>query len=194
MIPAIFGGSFDPVHHGHLQLAASIQALGVFSPVIFIPSAVSAHRSKQGRQFVSDNDRLNMLKAALSDTSFILDDYEIRQGGVNYSYNTVLHIKETYGITEKVGFVMGDDLLASLRTWYRYEDLKRECLFLVADREGLSMVDQTIEFQQLHNRINSVSSSQIRQFIRDGAPFEHLMPQGVSDYIRHHGLYRQAVV
>ena len=184
-----FGGSFNPVHLGHLHLAEEVKREFGYDRVLFIPSNISVH--KENRNPINPDHRLKMLSLALSDTSFLLEDCEIKRGGFSYSIETVDHLKKHYKPTGKLGFILGDDLVPGFNKWKNAELLSREVDLLIAHRKYKREIPFDYPHKYCSNLLLPVSSSEIRSRIARGLPFRYLVPEKVAEYIIDQGLYRK---
>lgn len=197
---AILGGSFDPVHLGHLHLLHCAVTLTDYSRIILIPAKVSNFKQNAAPQS-SDEDRLNMLSLAVEDyrtlylddeeKEILVSDVEIARGGVSYTYDTVEEIKEQYGITDRLGLLMGDDLIHDLKKWNRYNLLIDEVEFIICPRNGketLKDIPQEITYRLLDIQDKKPeSSTNIRA---DIDKFESYLSERVRSYARSKNLYR----
>jgi len=134
---AVLGGSFNPVHIGHLSLADAVcNELG-YDKVLFIPTATPPHK-KLCADFANAEDRFNMLKEAIADDErFIADRCELDRGGVSYTYDTLLELYERYKdeLVGKIGFIMGSDLIAGFHLWHNAEQIARIADLILASRQ-----------------------------------------------------------
>ena len=136
---AVFGGSFNPIHMGHLALADEVCVSLGYDRVIFIPTYIPPHKTFSDT--VSAADRLEMVRLACEgDGRFTVDSCEIDRGGVSYTFDTVSWLEEKYSGTldGKIGLVLGDDLLPGFHLWYRAADLAEKCDLILARRPQLS--------------------------------------------------------
>ncbi len=197
-----FGGSFDPVHIGHLILARDAKEHLDYERVIFIPAYISPFKVKTGHRAPAE-DRVNMLKIALSGVPYFgLDLYEVEKGGVSYTYDTVLYLKERYGIKEKVHWLMGDDTFLKFHLWHRWRELLNYLFPVVVLRNSnpqevknyaLSTLGLSEDgFKLFTGRRLEISSTEIRERIRTGRDIKFLVPEGVEEYIKKKGLYKAA--
>lgn len=206
---AMIGGSFDPVHLGHLHLIHCVVENTGYQRIILIP--VALNNFKQGWAHPADAaDRLAMLRLAVSqyremypqDRSFelIVEPCELDRGGVSYTYDTVGYLYRKYPTEGKLAIVMGDDLVGGLSRWHRFSELKDLVRFVVCRRESSAPVTdlpQGAEVQFIENVVKEDSSSHIRQRCADLAPgmalpvdVASLMPAKVAEYVQEHRLYR----
>lgn len=139
---AFFGGSFDPIHLGHLFLIHQAVVFTQFKNIIISP--LSMNNFKPDARPESGQHRINMIKLALLDyrelypddeINILLNEKDIMKGGVNYAYDTISYILSDYGIKGKIGYLVGDDILPGLDRWHRIEELKNLVEFYVFKRD-----------------------------------------------------------
>lgn len=204
MRTAILGGTFDPVHLGHLHLVHCLAVDTDYERVIVIPVANPPHKEYEAS--VSDSDRIAMLRLALAGyTRYyphdrkidpVVDDCEIKRGGVSYMYDTVVDVLQRYAVTETLGMVVGDDLLEGLSGWHRFPQLSAMVEFIVCRRmeeRPPHTFPPGSRGRFIDNPVIPYSSSGIRNLIASGASAEDLaslIPDSVIHYIDEHGLYR----
>lgn len=193
----IYGGTFDPVHRGHVRLLqCAAEACGLDRTII-LPDRIPPH--KQSKDLVSGEDRLEMCRRAFADTPRTeVSDWEIRQEGLSYSVLTLEHFHGLYP-EDRLWFIMGSDMLTSFHQWYRYEDILKLsgliCMSrynddhreLEAAAEGLR--EKGGEVKLVEAQALEMSSSQIRQLIAEGGDCTELLAERVLDYIKEKGLY-----
>lgn len=184
----ILGGTFNPPHIGHLYLAEVAAREYSCGTVLFVPSNVPAHKSLEGN--TRTGDRLRMVKLAVRGNPRLkVDDCEIRRGGISYSIDTVRYVKEKYGLKEKPGLVLGNDLVQGFKTWKEWERLCDEARIIVARRNPEALSGADFPHSRIENPILPVSSSFIREQVRTGGVFRYLVTESVYSYIRRHNLY-----
>ena len=188
---AILGGTFDPVHLGHLFLAQdAIEALRL-ERVLFVPAA--RNPLKANRPEATDVQRLEMLQLALrSDRRFLLDDLEIRAGGSSYSIDTVRILRRRYPDI-KLYWVIGSDELQQLWKWRRIDELLKLVDFISLSRPGYSRIAPCLaglKVHEIYGHAIDVSASDIRNRVKEGLQVSLFLPPKVWHYIRYHGLYR----
>ena len=196
----IMGGTFDPIHYGHLILAQN--ALDTFSldEILFVPSGTPW--LKESTKVLSKNKRVSMTGMAIEDNpDFALSTIEIDREGNSYSYETVEELKRLQPNTDFY-FIMGADSLLEIERWKHPDRLMAECTLLVAvrddcDREGLEkqIIYLTDKYQAdikilPANRID-ISSTKIRQLIREGKSVRYMLPDQIIRFIQKNHLYRQ---
>lgn len=198
----IFGGSFDPIHYGHLHLAEEARCTEKLDQVLFMPAWVSPF--KQESLPADQEDRLHMVRMAVSaNAAFSVSDMEIRQGVVSYTADTLRRCQEMMGEETRLYFITGTDAFLNIETWDRSEELLRNYSFIVGSRPGYRQddLDQVIrrvrelygtDVRKMEIPQLDISSSGIRQRIRDGKPVRYLLPDSLIDYIHKKGLYAQS--
>lgn len=194
----ILGGTFNPIHSAHLAIAEAALAHFELDRVLFVPARVPPHK---GEQQVSVTARAEMLKLALMDRpEFNFSSVELDRSGVSYTVDTLRALREIYPAA-KLFFVIGDDSLLQLHSWRSIGELMEMCSFITISRPGadvgqlrnhIHFDEQTTE-QLLANRIEAcnlpLSSTMIREYVREGRSIDHLVPAKVAEYIEQKKLY-----
>lgn len=204
---AVLGGSFNPVHKGHLFLAKQAADEYGYEHVLFIPAREPPHKNLASG--ASDADRLAMLKNALNqygDNRFFIDDCELKRSGLSYTIDTVYDLEARYkGVLDgKIGLIIGSDLAADFGKW-KEPDLLAEKTDIVLGRRPLSCggtadscsvgepynAGETFPWPhlKLHNEFYAVSSAAIRRMISEKEDWKSLVPESVYDYIVERKLY-----
>ena len=198
---ALFGGSFDPVHLGHLAVLHNVLECSDYSLFLIVPAKLSNFK-QSNKPKASSEDRLKMLKLALEDykelypkddiSKLLISTLELDRGGVSYTYDTVMEIKKLYGITERLGLIIGDDQIPTLTNWYRYEDLKKEVEFIICRRnpDGAlwSLLPQDICYTKIEpEELAPQSSSEFRANLESR---EDYLSKRVRQYVKANDLYR----
>lgn len=186
----VLGGTFDPVHTGHLVLVQECwYALGL-DKVLFVPANISPF--KRSSKAVSPADRLNMLRLALEgDRRFGISTYEIDKGGVSYTVDTLRMLKEEYGAEAELFFLAGSDSAGGMSEWKDMGKMLELATFVVASRPGAVESDTGgIKAERVDIPLIGVSSTMIRERVRKRQPIDHIVPPEVVAYIRNKGLYR----
>lgn len=197
----IFGGTFNPVHLGHLLLAQdALEALDL-SRILFVPCDLPPH--KDTGHLVSAAHRAAMLERAIEDNpDFEICDLEIRRGGTNYSIDTVRHLRKIYPQHE-LFFIIGSDSLMELHQWKEIDELLRLCQFVTFIRPGFDMEKAGRQNPKLNSALSQsllknviavhqidISASDIRHRIAEGMSIRYLVPNAVEIYIAEHNLYK----
>lgn len=192
MRTVILGGSFDPVHIGHLFLAEEARRELGYERVIFIPSYKPPHKNLSND--ATAEQRLEMLHLACDEWEFAtVDDTEIRRGGISYTVDTIPEIVGRYPISGKPGFIIGDDLISGFTTWKSYQLLPQMLDIVIAHRLFESRLEVPFRHLYLHNLLLPVSSSGVRRRVREGRAFRYIVPEKVFHYIESNGLYAERV-
>jgi nicotinate-nucleotide adenylyltransferase len=185
----LFGGSFDPVHCGHLLVAlAACEELGL-DRLYFIPAAQSPFKPQS--QPAPANERVRLLRLALAgQTHYEIDEQELHRGGVSYTIDTVKDYVRRFP-EDELYYLVGADHIALLPKWRSAEELAKLVHFVVIPRPGEAVATLPPPFRQ-HNLTGfalAVSSSQIRARIKAGQTIEPLVPAAVAECIRNNRLY-----
>ena len=185
----LFGGSFDPVHLGHLLVAqAACEELAI-DRLFFIPAAQSPF--KPASEPAPAQLRARMLRLALAGKSnYEVDEQELQRGGVSFSIDTVNDYARRFPQSE-IFYLIGADHVPTLPKWREAEQLARLVVFVVIPRPGEIPAEAPPPFRlrQLGGWPLQLSSSQIRARVKTARPIEHLVPFGVADIIRQNNLY-----
>jgi len=196
----ILGGTFNPVHTGHLVLAQNALEAFDLGKVLFVPCFQPPH--KEGPELASAEHRKAMLEAALEDDlRFEVCDIEIQRGGRSYSVDTIRKLKELYPESELI-FIIGADSLPELHLWKNIHDLLELCKVVTFCRPGTDISRINPKDIRLNppwpeyllknivsGRLMDISSSDIRHRIAEGMSIRYLVPQSVEVYIAEHNLY-----
>ena len=180
-----YGGTFDPIHLGHLILARDAIEYLELHRLIFIPNTISPH--KQERTSAPAEVRGEMVAAAIQEEPrFAIETAELKRGGTSYTIDTVLEMKERYPDAEFF-FLIGEDNVPALHTWRRIEELQRLVQFVVLDRSE----DATPHpFVTLRRRLD-ISSTEIRARVARGESIRYLVPDPVQAIIERDHLYQE---
>ena len=191
-----FGGSFNPIHHGHLVCARAVAERAGFQRVVLIPSAQPPHKP-DATDLAAPEHRLAMCQlAAMSQPDlFEVDDLELRRAGRSFTIDTVRDLRER-GCGE-IHWLIGADMVEILPMWHRAEELVREVEFVVMARpgwsfgwEGLPEAFRGLRANVVEAPLMEISGSEIRKRVREGKSIEFLTPGKVIEYVRGEGLYR----
>ena len=185
------GGSFDPVHFGHLIAAQDAYERGGLDRLVFVPAAQAP--LKPGSVQASAEERLAMLRAAVAgDVRFEISDYEVRKGGVSYTIDTVRHLRVQFP-GDELGWVIGADQLDRLHLWREIGELVRLVEFIVLARPGWDAGERPaipgLRLRVCEGHRIELSSTEVRDRVRAGLPVDAMIPHKTVEYIRETGLY-----
>ena len=195
----IMGGTFDPIHHGHLAMAEAVRTKYGLEKILFIPSGNPPHKTH--RYITSKSHRYNMsILATISNEFFEVSDVEIQKERLSYTVDTLLELNEKNPNVQYY-LIMGADAFCDIETWNRVEKLFELSKVVGATRPGIDMDDfksniariqQKYQTQILHVHVPSldISSTDIRNRIMDGMTIKYLLPKNVEQYIYKYNLYR----
>jgi nicotinate-nucleotide adenylyltransferase len=188
----LFGGTFNPIHLGHVVLAESAREQCRLDRVVFMPTATPPHKTSRG--LLDGKARLALVRLALrGHAAFRASDFELRQGGVSYTINTVRHMASRYpGAT--LFLIVGSDLLGV--RWAAADELRRLCTMVVAERAGSARprggsIAAAGRTRRIVMPSIEISSSMIRERIRRGRSIRYLVPETVAREMARHGWYRR---
>lgn len=180
----LYGGSFDPVHNGHLILAREAKEQLALDCVIFIPARISPH--KEGSPPIHPSDRLDMVAAAIDgEADFFVDDLEIHREGPSFTIDTVRKYRTDFP-RAAIYYLIGGDNVAELHTWKEIAALQELVTFVVLERGAAHEVPEGCE--QISRNI-SISSTDIRNRVASGYSIRYLVPEMVHEIIRSRQLY-----
>jgi len=202
---ALFGGSFNPIHNGHLLVAEEIRTKYNLDKVVFIPAFQSPH--KDGTDLASPDQRLIMTHlGTVNNPCFEVSPVELERGGRSYTIDTVRHFRHLYGEGIQLHFIVGADTLMELATWKNIDEILEMCRFIAVQRPGYD-VSKILNYRfitsggeglsgDLFERITvedvarmDVSSSLVRQRVREWKSIKYLVPEPVEQYIHNQQLY-----
>lgn len=198
----LFGGSFDPIHNGHLAIARFAAAHLKVRRVVLIPSGRPPH--KQGSPAASADDRLAMCRLAVEgDALFEVSDWELHRSGPSYTLLTVQEFRQRLGPATRIYWLIGADMLRDLGTWHRIGELADLCTFVSVGRPGVPRPDPArvlpglsarqqaeIAAHMLEGPQVDISATAIRRRVAAGERIADLVPPPVAAYIAARALYR----
>jgi len=187
----IFGGTFDPIHLGHLITAQSVREIRNLDKIIFIPAFISPHKSEVKTS--SPEDRLNMIKLSVNDISFFdYSDLEIKKGGVSYTVDTLRELKKQY---DELEFIIGYDNIFSFHTWKDPDEILKLAKIIVLKRKSSHPPPFKDEYYRqavfVETRGIEISATDIRERVKNEMPINFLVPLNVMEYIYNHKLYTE---
>jgi len=184
----ILGGTFNPIHIGHLILAEEVREKIGLDRVIFVPANLPPH--KDNGEIVSARHRFAMASLAIkTNRHFAVSDVEIKRSGRSYTIDTLRQFKQEYP-QDELFFITGSDLLRYLEEWKDLSDIIAMVKFIVATRPGYPLEKLPSYISTVAIRAVDVSAFEIRNCIKEGKSFRYLVPDAVFNYINRHRLYR----
>lgn len=210
----IFGGTFDPIHYGHLRIAEEIVKTVGLQKLYFVPAGMPRLRHSP---VASPQHRVEIVRLAIQkNPDFVLDEREINRGGVSYSIDTVREFKQEFGEEIRLCFVLGADAFINLPEWNNWKELFNLCHFIVSTRPGytLTLIKELLS-KELREECSQrwvsnteslrkdtsglifiasttmldISATSIRAHIADGRSVRHLVPSVTVNYISENKLY-----
>ncbi len=196
----VFGGTFDPVHYGHLLLAESCREQCGLDQVRFLPTAIPPH--KQSRELTPAAGRIEMLELAVAGhEAFSVGQYETDRGGVNYTADTLAHFRQQHADRE-LFFLLGADMLHDLPRWHQPDRICELAAVIVVRRPGAGEIDfdclrpiasaqriDQIRRSQVEMPEIGISSTEMRRRVAAGLSIRYMTPRAVEKYVETHGLY-----
>jgi nicotinate-nucleotide adenylyltransferase len=188
----VMGGTFDPIHHGHLVAASEVSDRFGLDEVLFVPTGEPWQKSS--RTVSSAEDRYLMtVVATASNPRFSVDRVDIDRSGATYTVDTLRELRKRYDGAQ-LYFITGADALAQILSWHDAEELFELAHFVGVTRPGYELVDEHLpegSVSLVEVPALSISSTECRERVRDGRPVWYLVPDGVVQYISKRCLYRE---
>lgn len=196
----ILGGTFDPIHNGHLMIARSMQEQLHLDRVLFIPDYIPPH--KRGWQCSPSVDRLAMTLLATQDNPlYTVSDMELRRGGVSYTSDTLRQLYRRWHRLYDLYFLIGADSAEQLPTWHNIQEAMEYATFAAAARPGFAPQKDAVSARLARQGLTrlcwvdtpemDLSSTEIRKKVRRGESIANLVPKAVAEYIEQRDLYRK---
>jgi len=193
----VMGGTFDPIHHGHLVAASEVQALFGLDEVVFVPTGQPWQ--KAGRDVSPAEDRYLMtVIATASNPKFTVSRVDVDRDGDTYTVDTLRDLRAQRGPDAELFFITGEDALGSILTWHGADELFELAHFVGASRPGIQLRSTDIsdlppdKVTRVEVPALAISSTECRTRVRQGQPIWYLVPDGIVQYIQKRGLYAGA--
>lgn len=199
----LFGGSFNPIHFGHLLAARAILEQLPLQRVVFLPSRRPPHKSEG--DLVAAEHRAEMVRLAIADElGFVFSDHDVARSGPCYTFDTVRHFRSSLGDDVDLCWIIGADSLPELPQWHRAADLIDSCRIITVSRPGIKIVDWSALYRHFgEDRVGKlregviptptidISATDIRRRIVEGRSIRFLVPEPVRDYIDTNRVYSE---
>ncbi len=193
----VFGGTFNPIHLGHVEIINKVLELNTTEKVIVMPTSLPPH--KISTDLACDADRFEMCKLATEDINGVeVSDLELLRGGRSYTYDTLKQLKNIYPEIE-LSLVCGGDMIVTFKEWYRYEDVLKLADIIAVRRVGIDNIEFDNAVRELINiggvidvlkgEISEISSTEIKKNINNAQYLTKFLPQKVYNYIKANNLY-----
>jgi len=193
---AIFGGTFNPIHNGHIHLAKQFALLLGVKKMILIPALMPPH--KQAKNLASAKDRLEMCRLAAAENLFEVSDIEIKRQDLSYTSDTLRELKQTYPDSE-LYFITGEDMFLTLTHWHEAQTIFELATLCAAPRSN-SGLEKLLDYAKILQRYSAktiienidylpISSTMVRNAVKNGKNIAGLVPPVVADYIIENNLY-----
>lgn len=212
----IYGGTFDPIHYGHLRIAEELLNSIGLARIIFVPSGEPRLRAEPA---ASKTQRTDMVKLAIHDNDkFALDEREINRPGISTTVQSLREYRCEFGSDTAPCFILGMDAFIKINQWFEWRELFKLCHLIIVARPGYLSIDEEwnwpmeIKAEFISRRVMNpcdlelqssgliypaqtslldISASQIRSLIAAGKSIRYLLPENVCDYIKHNNLYKR---
>lgn len=196
----IMGGTFDPIHYGHLVTAEAVRAEFGLDKVLFIPAGKPPHKNNYSISQPEHRHLMTMLATA-SNPYFEVSGIELEKNTTTYTVDTIKELISLYGEETSFYFITGADAILEILTWYKVEELLSLCRFVAATRPGFNRQDLEQKIQEIQSKYKqeilsmavpslAISSTDIRQRVKSGKPIKYLLPESVEHFILKSGIYR----
>lgn len=191
----VFQGTFNPIHNAHLKAAEFIVNTLNYDKILFIPAFNPPHKASDEEFSIH---RLNMVKLAVSDNPhFSASDIEFELKGKSYTYLTLRELYNRFHIDGKIKFIIGTDAFRNIENWYETDNLKKIVDFIVFIRENnfdkkefIKLKEKGYNFEFMPMEFNDISSTEIRERVRNNQSLKGFVPPKVEEYINENELYK----
>ncbi|HET9847018.1 MAG TPA: nicotinate-nucleotide adenylyltransferase [Candidatus Dormibacteraeota bacterium] len=190
----IMGGTYDPIHNGHLEAAKELRDIADLDQVWLMPNAQPPHRS---RPVAGAEDRMRMVELAVDRLPGLVPSrLEIERGGISYTIDTIRELMDRFP-GQRFEMLLGSDAAAHIAGWHRAADVLAEANFVIFNRPGTSLTQAELarlgfapeRSRVVHLETPAIAAHEIRDRLAGGGPVDDLIPPGVAAYIREHRLY-----
>lgn len=193
----VYQGTFNPIHNAHLEVADFVYENFDVDKIIFIPAYKPPHKHNYKFDGELAQHRYNMLSAALEDyPAFDISDIEYQRNEPSYTYYTILELYKILEPEEKINFIIGTDSFRYIETWHQADELKKLIDFILFvrdddfdEKEFLLLKERGFNYQLAKMPFHDISSSEVRQKVKQKMKICDIVPHVVDRYIKKHGLY-----
>lgn len=196
----IMGGTFDPVHYGHLVTAEAVRAEFDLDKVLFIPAGKPPHKNNNNISQPEHRYLMTVLATA-TNPYFEVSRIELEKNRTTYTVDTIKELITLYGEETNFYFITGADAVLEILTWYKVEELLSLCRFVAATRPGFNKKDLEQKIREIQSKYKqeilsmdvpslAISSTDIRDRVKYGKPIKYLIPEAVEHFILKSGIYQ----
>ena len=190
---AVMGGTFNPIHYGHLLSAEQVREGSGYDKILFVPAANPPHKSQT--DIVSPEHRFNMVVLATAENPYFeVSRIEMDRNAPSYTIHTIETLRRTYGKTAELAWIIGADSLIEYRIWKDFDGVLEQCNLIATTRPNYDLQRVPIE---IRNRVKivritniDISATEIRERVRKNSTIRYLVPESVVTYISQHNLYK----
>jgi nicotinate-nucleotide adenylyltransferase len=185
----VLGGTFNPVHNGHIYLAGEVIKKLSLDKVIFVPSKITPLRRRS--EIIDSEERFKLIQLAIKDYhKFELSRLEIDKAGVSYTIDTLRALREKFGKEAELFFIAGSDLAGELNKWKDFDQILKLSNFVIVRRPNYELPPVDEDIMVIDIEAKDISSCDIRKRIKNNEDFKDLVPDVVYRYLKEKGLYR----
>ncbi len=191
----IMGGTFNPIHYGHLICAEQVRDGLGYDKILFVPSARPPHKSQP--DMVSAEHRFQMVLLATEHNQYFeVSRIELDREGPSYTIQTVKTLRNRYNISTELAWIIGADSLIEYKIWKDFDGVLKQCTMIATTRPNY---DMQLVPTEIRNRVKTfkitgidISATEIRRRLKNNLSIQYLVPDSVAEYIKEHRLYREA--
>ena len=187
----VMGGTFDPIHYGHLVAASEVAHRFALETVVFVPTGQPWQKAAPA---AAEHRYLMAVIATATDPRFTVSRSDVDRGGPTYTVDTLTDLQADFGTAARLHFITGADALAQILSWRKPAEILRMAQLIGVTRPGHEMLLAGLppdSVSVVPVPALAISSTEIRQRVREGRPIDYLVPPGVASYVGKHGLYRE---
>lgn len=194
----LYQGTFNPIHNAHIEVAKFVHKNFGFDKIVFIPAFKPPHKDDETNNDLNPLHRFNMVKLATKPYPYFeVSNIEYKRDSISYTYLTITELYKQFDLTEKISFIIGTDAFSKIESWYKADELKKLINFILFVREDdfdetpfLKLKEKGYRYTLAKMNYIDISSSEIRNKVRQNIGIYDIVPKETADYIEKHGLYR----